>query len=100
MADETKPQETPEAPAEGKKRRGRPPGAGKKPKDVKKDKIEFYVIGTGDPTECEPKIVAADNLIGSIKEFSESVEVKHDEVFVFEIGRQVKVRQEIIVTPA
>ena len=99
MPEETKVQETATTPEEGKKRRGRPPGAGKKVK-VKKEGPELYALGIGDTDEAEVKIVKADKLVESIKELAEQAEVKSSEVFVFEVGRKVIVETEVKITPA
>jgi len=102
MADEPKAPETQNKPEEGKKkRRGRPPGSGKKAKAPKTQDVgSMYILGTGDPLECEPKIVKGENLTDSIKEFAEQVEIKPDDVFIYEVGQKVTVKTEISITPA
>jgi hypothetical protein len=101
--EEVKPTETQDKPEEGKKkRRGRPPGSGRKSRTPKNDVVTgamMYVLGTGEPLESEPKVVKGENLSEAIKEFAEQADIKTDEVFVYELGQKVMVKTEVTISP-
>ena len=100
MSDDKKP-EVEEAKPEEKKRRGRPPGSGKKGRP-KKGVVApgMFVLAAGEVTECEAAVVLGKDVITKIAEYAEAHELKAEEVKVFEVGKQVIVKSEITITPA
>ena len=101
MPDEKKPETATESKPEEKKRRGRPPGSGKKGRPKKGAETSgMFVLAAADVTDCEAVIVPGKDVITKIAEYAEAHELKAEEVKVFEVGKQVIVKSEITITPA